>query len=240
VAQIAGEAAEQGRRAAADELVTVLAHDLRNFLAPIETRLALLRQRAVRDERGADVRDAERAQTMMRRLSGIIADLLDVARIDEGLFMVELQPTDLRPLLDDIAATLGAPEHPVLIETERTDDTPVLADPTRLRQCLENLVANAVKHSPAGAPVRLVLAAGSNGACVRVDVIDRGAGIAHDMLGRIFERYVTGERREGGLGLGLYLAKRIAVLHGGDLTVESAPGEGTRFSLTLRCPAAAH
>jgi signal transduction histidine kinase len=70
----------------------------------------------------------------------------------------------------------------------------------------------------------------------RVDVQDEGPGIPEDILPHLFERFVSGSRRQGGLGLGLYLAKRIAAIHGGDLTVESSPGKGARFTLSLPLP----
>jgi two-component system OmpR family sensor kinase len=231
VEQIARNATELGRRAAAEELITVMAHDLRNFLAPITARLSLLRTRAQRDERPVDVRDADSALQAMDRVARLIASLLDVARIEQGLFQVTLQPVDLAQVVREVARTLNTPAQPV--EVTASDESVVSGDPERLRQCLENLVSNAIQHSPEGAPVHLIvrLQGDPAGDRVNVDVRDQGPGIPPDRLPHIFERFVS--RRSGGLGLGLYLARRIAEAHGGELKVESTPGQGSCFSLRL-------
>jgi two-component system OmpR family sensor kinase len=112
----------------------------------------------------------------------------------------------------------------------------VVADPKRLRQCIENIMANALQKSPAKAPVSVFVTLQKNrpdGPFAKVDVVDQGPGIPEDILPHVFDRFVTGTRTQGGLGLGLYLAKRIAGLHRGDLTVDSKPGQGARFSLIL-------
>jgi two-component system, OmpR family, sensor kinase len=109
-------------------------------------------------------------------------------------------------------------------------------DPDRIRQALENLLANAVKHSPAGGAVSLqvaTLARGGDQAAV-ITVADEGPGIPPELLPRLFERFAAGPGSTG-LGLGLYLASRIAAAHGGTLTVDSAPGHGARFALSLPC-----
>lgn len=233
VEQIASNALEQGRRAVADELVTVLAHDLRNHLSPLAMRLELLRMRAERDGRTAELGDLRAAIRSMARLSALVADILDVARIDQGLFRLELERVNLSSLVRDAASVLGSEQH--VVQVRAPEDVVVPADPARLRQCVENLVSNAIAHSPSSAPVLVNVgrARHESGTFAFVDVIDEGPGVPPEMLPRMFQRFVTGERQRGGLGLGLYLAKRIAVGHGGDLTVDSPPGRGARFSLRL-------
>ena len=105
------------------------------------------------------------------------------------------------------------------------------------RQCVENLLANAIQKSPRDASVDVVIRSEirETGEWAVVDVIDQGPGVPEHLLPHIFNRYVSGTAREGGLGLGLYLARQIAVMHGGDLNVESSPGRGARFSLTIPC-----
>jgi signal transduction histidine kinase len=107
----------------------------------------------------------------------------------------------------------------------------------QVRQCIENVLANAVQHSPDEAPITVFLrrVKRENDAAARIDIVDEGPGIASDALPHIFERFVTGKHRKGGLGLGLYLAKRIAALHNGDIAVESKPAHGARFTLVLPC-----
>lgn len=241
--QIARNAAEQGRRAGAEELVTVLAHDLRNYLQPLHMRLELLRARAQRERRAEDVRDADGAARAVTRLGGLISDVLDVARIDQGVFQIQRELFDIGALVRDTAALLSSAEHPVGVTVQEGGKVEAFADPRRIRQCLENIIANALQKSPAGAPVSVFVTLHGNrpdGPLVKVDVQDQGPGIAPDILPHVFERFVTGAPQQsdgsppqGGLGLGLYLAKRIAGAHGGDLTVESAPGKGACFTLTL-------
>jgi signal transduction histidine kinase len=224
---------EQGRRVAAEELVTVLAHDLRNYVAPVSGRLYALRHRAEAQDRADDVEDVNVAVRGVARLSGLIGNLLDVARLDRGLFELDIEPVDLVALAREAAATLATPEHEIVVNTSTA--VVVAADPARLRQCIDNLLANAINHSPKSAPVNVLLSlAGLDGRTFgQVEVIDEGPGIPEDILPNIFERFVTGRGREGGLGLGLYLSKRIAAAHGGDLTAAQKTGKGACFLLRL-------
>ena len=234
--EIGRNALEQGRRAGAEELVTVLAHDLRNYLSPLHARLELMRMRAQRDGRGEDVRDASAAANAVLRLGGLVSDILDVARIDPGVFRFEPQPLALGALVRDTAALLATHEHPVSVTVEEGRDIEIAADPGRLRQCLENIIANAVQKSPNRAPVSVFVTLQEDrpdGPLADVTVVDQGPGIPEELVPYVFERFVSGKQRQGGLGLGLYLAKRIAGMHGGDLTVESTPGKGARFRLVL-------
>ncbi|HET7786763.1 MAG TPA: GAF domain-containing sensor histidine kinase [Myxococcales bacterium] len=233
VEQIARNAAEQGRRAAAEELVTVLAHDLRNMLAPIVARVEILRRRCARrsDE---DARDVDAALKGLARLGRVISDMLDVARIDQGLFAISLQPLDLVALVREEARTLSTPDHPIHVQAP--EEIVVAADPERIRQCLQNLLSNAVTHSPDQSPVEVLIEQKKveRGALAQVQVIDQGPGIPPEVLPGIFERFTKG-KSSAGLGLGLFLARQIAAAHGGELTVDSRPGHGTRFRLLIPC-----
>src|SRR5688500_2054870 len=111
--QIARNATEQGRRAGAEELVTVLAHDLRNYLQPLHMRLELVRLRAQRDARREDAADAEAAARSVLRLGSLVSDILDVARIDQGVFQIQPEYVDLGALVRDSAAMLSTPERAV-------------------------------------------------------------------------------------------------------------------------------
>jgi signal transduction histidine kinase len=232
--EIARNAAEQGRRAVAEELITVLAHDLRNVLSPIMARVQLIRSRSARGT-GEAVSDADAALKGLARLSRIISDMLDVARIDQGVFAMNVQPVDLVALAHEAAKTLATPDHG--IEVKAPEEIVVTGDPDRLRQLLDNLLSNAVTHSPADAPVVVYVEKKKleeSGEFALVQVIDQGPGIPAAELHRVFDRFSKGSGSPG-LGLGLYLARRIAAAHQGDLTVESAPGKGTRFRLTVPC-----
>jgi two-component system OmpR family sensor kinase len=140
--QIARNAAEQGRRAGAEELVTVLAHDLRNYLQPLHMRLELLRMRAQRDGRKDDAGDADGAAKAVLRLGGLISDILDVARIDQGVFQIQREFLDVGALVRDTAGLLSSAEHPVNVTVQAGEAVRAPADPRRIRQCLENIIAN--------------------------------------------------------------------------------------------------
>ncbi len=232
VQQLTAEAAERGRRLAADELVTVLAHDLGNYLAPIKARIDLLRRRARREDRQRDLQDAEGASQALDWLRRLIADLLDVGRLEQGIFAVSPQPVDLSGLARETAAAFQAGSNAIKIGGESA--VPALVDPDRLRQALENLLSNAVRHSPEGAPVHLDVGLEENGdgRWAVLTVSDQGPGVPPDLLPRLFNRYVRGSGSSG-LGLGLYLASRIAAAHGGSLTVDSPPGQGACFRLAV-------
>lgn len=235
VAEIARNAAEQGRRAGAEELITVLAHDLRNYIAPINMRLDVLRVRARQDGREEELRDIEALGKSISRLSVIVSDILDVARIDRGMFSIEPQPVELPDVVRDVVAGFQSSQHAIHL-TVQPGRTAVSGDPARLRQSLENLLANALQKSPASATVNIFVRRDERAAeqrRARVEVIDEGPGIPADELPHVFQRFYTRNTRTGGLGLGLYLAERIARIHGGDLTVESEPGQGARFVLSL-------
>jgi signal transduction histidine kinase len=225
-------ATQQARRTAADELITVLAHDMANHLMPLRARLELIHRRARRDNAADYLRDAEGALVAHRSLTRLVSDLLDVGRLDQGLFALRPAPVDVVALAHEVASSLRSPGHEV--EYRGPQEFVVVADGDRLRQALENLTANALKHSPAGVPVGLDVQEQQrpDGRWVRIAVTDMGPGIAPEMMGTLFERFARGPGSTG-LGLGLYLARRIAMAHGGTLEVTSRPGDGTRFELAL-------
>jgi len=234
--EIARNAAEQGRRAGAEELVTVVAHDLRNYLAPVGLRLELLRMRAEQAGRADDLADVAAMSRSINRLGTLVSEILDVARIDRGMFHVSLENLDLGALVREVVAGLTSAQHPLHLRVEEGETIRVAADAGRLRQTLENVIANAIQKSPADAAVSVFVTRSNprqGKPTARVEVVDQGPGIPPDVLPYVFERFYTQKSSEGGLGLGLYLAKRIARLHGGDLTAQSRPGAGARFTLTL-------
>lgn len=226
-----GVEAEQARRAGADEIITVLAHDLRNHLQPLMGRLQLMRLH-VAAGKSPQVSELDAALRAVRRLSGLTADLLDLKRLEQGLFSLNLAPLDLLALSREVAASLGTPQ--VSVRVSGPDTLIVIADVDRVRQALENLVANAVKYSPSGKPVRIELQQETRDdrAYALIEVVDEGPGISAEMLPRLFDRFAFG-RDSPGLGLGLYLARRIAREHGGELSVKSSPALGTTFRLEL-------
>jgi two-component system OmpR family sensor kinase len=232
VEELTRRATEQGRRAAADELITVLAHDMGNHLFSLRTRIELIHRRATRAQASDYLRDAEAAARGLLALSRLTSDLLDVGRLDQGLFILRRQPMDVVRLVEEVAAAAAVPTNEV--QRRGPEELVLLADPDRLRQALSNLVTNALKHSPAEAPVVVELSRRrhKDGAWVIITVSDQGPGVPPHLLPRLFERFTRG-KGSGGLGLGLYLARQIAMAHGGTLSVHSEEGKGARFELAL-------
>lgn len=230
----AAAAREQGRRSAADELLIVLAHDLHNHLTPLRWRLDLLRVNAVEEDRPRDVRDTEMALRVVERLSRLVSDLLDVGRLDQGLFAVQPVSVELVALARSAAQELASPD--VAIHMDGAKEVLAAVDPDRLRQALENLLGNAIKHSPKGKAVliriRTEMDAESAQRMALIEVMDQGPGVPPELLPSLFARFAKG-RHSKGLGLGLYLAKRIVEAHGGTLTVHSPPGQGASFRIRL-------
>jgi len=230
--QVTATASEQVRRTAAEDLITVLAHDLGNHLTPLVMRQQLVQRQARRDGQPAYLHHADETLRGLQRLQGLIAELLDTARLEQGLFALQPEPVDLAALARATAARFTTEEIAVTVQAPAA--LPVCADPRRLRQALENLVANACQHSPRGAAVALAVRTEKRESVPRalVTVADQGPGIPAEVLPRIFERFTTGPNSTG-LGLGLYLAQGIAAAHGGELTVQTSTGSGTRFSLAV-------
>ncbi|HEY2032035.1 MAG TPA: HAMP domain-containing sensor histidine kinase [Myxococcales bacterium] len=220
-------AVEQGRRKAAEDILTVLAHDLRDILGSATGRLAMVRERALRERREMDVRDSKILDSALKRLLQMSNNLLDVSRLERGLFSLDVRMVDLVELAREAVATLR--RTGTRIEERYPQSAMVNGDPDRLSRALENLVSNAIKHSPPEGVVRIDIE--TVGEDCKLRVTDEGPGIPSEILPRIFERYVAGEGSHG-LGIGLYLAHGIAVAHGGSLTVKSG-GPGTLFELTL-------
>jgi signal transduction histidine kinase/DNA-binding CsgD family transcriptional regulator len=228
----AAAAIEQGRRLAAEELITVLAHDLRNHLMPIRGRVGLLRQRAAREQHDANLHDVDRLQFAVDRLGRMITELLDIARIDQGLFELQMEPVDLVTLARETAESIQAPG--MSIRVEGPPEVAAIVDPARIRQALENLLANAVQHSPPDTAVSVQVVKedqlGQVWATIRVS--DQGPGIDSALLPRLFERFARSPSSHG-LGIGLYLAREIAEAHGGTLEATSSSGSGTQFQLSV-------
>ena len=230
-ARMAREPAAQADLAAR-ELITVVAHELSKPLTPQVGYLDMLRQRAQQEGRRDDVRYAEQASLAASRLQQLIADLLDTSRLEQGLFTLSLVPVDLAPLVQHTAEVLRAPGSAIVVRTPAT--LAAQADPERLQQALENLIGNALAHAPAGGPivVQVDTETRADGRWAVITVRDKGPGIAPELLPTLFDRFTRGFRSTG-LGLGLYLAKGIAEMHGGTLTVKSQRRKGTSFHLSL-------
>jgi signal transduction histidine kinase len=235
VARLAQDAAEEARRRTASELITMLAHDLRVPLAPVRGYLGMIRMQAEREGHHSYLRFVAGAQRGVERLTGMLSDLLDTSRLERGVFDLTPEAVNLGALVRETADTLRTPTAP--IEVRVPDDLVVEVDPQRVRQALENLLGNALRHSPDGVPVILELATQRDQQydVAVITVQDAGPGIPPELLPKLFTRFSAGGKT-GGLGLGLYLARGIAEAHGGTLTASSRPGQGATFRLSLPLP----
>jgi two-component system OmpR family sensor kinase len=174
------------------------------------------------------------------RMGRLVDDLLLLARFDAG------RPLDRRPVdLASIAAEavhrarVVAPGRPITLEA--AEPVIVDADAERLRQIIDNLVGNAVRHTPAGSPVTVTVTSEPGGGLLTV--ADQGPGMTPEQASRVFERFYRTDgartRTRGGTGLGLAIAASLAAAHGGELSVDTRPGHGAAFHLRLPLPAAA-
>lgn len=217
---------------AKDEFLALLGHELRNPLAPIVTALELMR---IRD------RSSDREQVIIRRqvshLTRLVDDLLDVSRITRGKVELRKETLDVREVLlraiEMVAPMIEQKRQTLKV---RVDSLAWYGDPARLAQIVSNLLTNASRYSQQGA--RIEIAAGMVAHAFRIEVSDNGNGIPKQLLGRIFEPFVQGERKlhgaVGGLGIGLALVRNLAEMHGGSAAASSpGAGQGSVFTITL-------
>ena len=221
-----------------DHFIATLSHELRNPLSPIVNATHILARSPKLDP--ALRAPADMLLRQARHMSRLLDDLLDLSRITRQRLELRKEPVNLRAVIAH-AVEIARPAH------RRTghefvvrfpDEVPrVVADPTRLTQILGNLLTNAVKYTPDGTVVTLDVL--REAAYVVIAVRDEGPGIPSDLLPGLFKAFAVrsgaGGEREG-LGIGLWLANRLAELHGGSLEVRSRRGEGAEF--VLRLPAA--
>lgn len=231
-------AAVATRQGLAEDLMTVLAHDLKNHLTSLPGHLDILRRRAEAAERSDDLRNIGAARRAAKRVSHLAVDLLDAARLEQGFFALQYVRTDLAQLVREAVEDLGVDEN--LVEMKLPDELAADVDPDRILQALDNVLRNAIRHSPAGIPICIELKVYVRGDTkwTAISVRDRGAGIDPTLLPGIFVRFARGPGSSG-LGLGLFVARGVAEAHGGSLVATSEEGMGTtfRFSLPLHVPA---
>jgi signal transduction histidine kinase len=232
--QEARRAAEEDNRGK-DEFVATLSHELRT---PLNAIMGWTRMLKVSP---GDQALAARALAAIERnaeaQARLIEDLLDIARIARGGLQLEIAPVDplvvAQGALDAIKPFAEGKGVGLVADLAHGCD-PIDGDAARLRQVIWNLLTNAVKFTPSGGEVRLVLRQDPHGA--RVSVIDTGIGIPAELLPHVFERYRQGDSGAGGLGLGLAIATSVVSLHGGSLRAASdGAGRGSRFDLLLPC-----
>lgn len=221
------------------DFTAIVVHEFGNPLAAIRRLTEMLEVEGLdADSRTALTRYATGAlRAELATLDGLVADVQAAVAVDREDFTLRILPVPVAALLDDarrFAESLVGAERVVVDLIDEMAVAEVLADRDRIGQVLRNLVSNAAKHSSSDGTITLRIRR-SDRSGVEVAVVDNGSGLDPDDLERIFERYGRGRRsaRVDGLGLGLYISRRLVQAHGSDLWVRSSPGSGATFGFHL-------
>jgi PAS domain S-box-containing protein len=223
-----------------DEFLAMLAHELRNPLAPVRVAVQLLQMQQPESSHSREALAVIDRQ--MRQMTRLIDDLLDVSRITRGKLELRRQRAKLadvvRAAVETSRPALDAAGHTLTVELP-AEPIELDADPTRLAQAVANLLNNAARYTDRGGQVRLELE--RQGSDAVITVRDTGIGIPAEMLGHVFEMFTqvdrSLERVHGGLGIGLTLVKSLVELHGGSVQAHSdGPGTGSTFTIRLPLP----
>jgi len=217
------------------QFVSAVSHELQTPLTLVSGSLKRVIRKApeLEPQLVQRLHDAEEETIGMQQL---LNDLLDLSRSDSGRLQVKQEPVDLRPLLEEVVRAQGtALGRDITLQLpEQTTSTAVLGDPARLRQILLNLIENAHKYSPAEQPIQLRLKSTATGLLLEVE--DRGIGIPLQDQAYVFDRFHRGSNTTGqsGSGVGLSVVKLLVEAMDGSIKVNSEPGMGSCFGITLR------
>ena len=212
------------------ELVAWASHDLRTPLSAIRAMIEAVEDGVARPEQYTQALGEQ-----VRRLSALVDDLFELARIDAGVLTLELEDASLAPLVDSCVRGLEAEarRRNVRLETRLEGMQAARCAPEKVERVLVNLLTNAVRHTPTDGSIAVLVEHADEE--VRVSVEDSGEGIAPDDVRRIFDRFWRGDpaRSAGGSGLGLAIARGLVEAQGGRIWAENRPGGGARVSFTL-------
>ena len=218
------------------EFLAAMSHDFRSPLTVVRGAVELLLGERPGSLTAAQRELAESAERNVRRLEDFTAQLLEMARLEEGQIALDKEEIDAIALVRDVVA-----DHAVLAKQKRQwisldvdpDPPRVVADRSKMQQALANLIVNAIRYAPQGTPI--LVAAHRKGDALRIEVRDHGPGIATEDRQRIFDKFFRGQNADGtpGSGLGLAIARSLVTLHGGTLEYEENPGGGSAFVTLL-------
>jgi PAS domain S-box-containing protein len=229
------ELREAGRHK--DEFLAMLAHELRNPLAPITSAAAMLKMVAHNDIRVS--RASEVISRQAKHMTALVDDLLDASRVTRGLVELDKQMIEINTVItsaiEQSRPMVAAKKHTLLIQQNNSSFS-IVGDRNRLVQIITNLLNNAAKYTPDEGQIVLTVETRNNR--LVVEVRDSGIGIDEDLLPHIFDLFTQAkrapDRSQGGLGIGLALVKTMVNLHGGEITAESqGPGCGSKFTVFL-------
>ena len=217
-----------------EDFLSAAAHDLKTPLTTVVAQAEFLERRALREPTApADIAGIRRVVRESKRLAGLVGDLLDATRLEQGRLVGEREPVDLATLAHEVCTRDTIDPGNCQVEAS----APVVGayDRRRVEQLLQNLIENAKKYSPEGTPIKIKVWQEDGEA--RITVEDSGIGIPAADLPRIFERFSRAsnvdDRRFHGMGLGLFICRGIVEEHGGRIWVESEVGKGSTFHVAL-------
>ncbi|GHO60803.1 PAS domain-containing sensor histidine kinase [Ktedonobacter robiniae] len=216
-----------------DDFISMASHELRNPLTALKLHTTLLHRQLTKQ--GLQASALSSMQTQINKLTRLVEDLLDVSKIQAGRLEYRQESVDLDALLREIVDTMQQthPSHTILVRGGV--QTTLLGDRDRLGQVFTNLLSNAIKYAPGAETVEVDLSASEETVTIRIR--DHGLGIPREQRDKIFDRFyrVTDPKQKAipGLGMGLYIVAEIVKHHGGTITVESEPGKGSTFRVTL-------
>ncbi len=218
------------------DFVSIVGHELRTPLTMIRTSVDLLGEGDAGELNPTQERLVQVLGNNADRMTRLINDLVDMSVLDPGRLEIRVAPTNIADLADEIVESLQpdaiAREHTLSVEV--SEEAIAVADPNRIRQVLTNLVTNAIKYTPVGGKINVLVENG--GDHVAVSVADNGIGIKPEEQISLFERFYRapgGRRMSSGAGLGLPIARAIVELHGGTMRCESDGESGSTFIFTL-------
>ncbi len=220
-----------------DAFISMASHELKTPLTAVKLQTQLVRKRLEKHSQHEAATALARVEGPIKQLERLITELLDVSRMQAGSLEYVRERVDLDELLREVTATISHlhPSHTILVRG--SVQTSLSGDRGRLGQVFTNLISNAIKYSPDAQTVEMDLSASDD--AVTVCVRDHGLGIPRELLDKIFERFyrvIDSEKKAiPGLGMGLYIVAEIVKHHGGTITVDSAVGKGSTFTVILPC-----
>jgi len=218
------------------DMVSTVSHELKTPLTSVQMAIHLLLEEVVGPLTPKQLELLLAARQDSDRILGMINDLLDLTRIEQGRVKLDLQPQTVSALVEGALDRVRsrAEDAGIAIETRLRGDLPeVMVDHDRIEHVFDNLIVNAIQHTARGGTIRVEAAA--RGDKVQFAVEDSGEGIPAEQLPRVFEKFyrIPTTRHQGGAGLGLAIVREVVLAHGGEIEVQSEAGKGTRFTFTL-------
>lgn len=225
------EEIQQNRGQVTEEILTLMAHELRNYLTPLEGRLDLIKEHASREGREKDIRNAESSIHTLHLLARGISDLLDIARLNQGLFVINPQSMNLVAVVQEVVTDFDVKHVPISVHTPA--EVVLTADPERLRQALENILAYVVSQASQQTKivVNVSIEERTDGPWVLLIVKHVGSPLPQQ-FGSLLQPFVS-KTQLTNFGLGLYLTNQIALAHLGTLTIDSRDNHETWLTFAL-------